>query len=267
VHRVRRAPRHQRHAARPRVQAARPRRLAGATGPLRPPELLSNAPLAGHGLRIDRAVVSEPFGLIPYDALYRWRGRPSPCARYDDPGLLEHRGLACTWRADCTVVRSGGAWRWGDAEREAFVEVHTGSARCSPPRWSAGGTTTSRCSATSLPGSPTARSSPTRPSGAPPACRPAAVSAGGCCGYGRRRPGPRRGHAGAGRPRAGRAPPLPGRPPPGRRAHPGLVPAPAAGPPQPARRRRHEHAPVSTPREGPAGRSGAGPRHSAGLSG
>jgi hypothetical protein len=89
-----------------------------------PPELLANAQLAGHGLRIDRAVVSEPFGLVPYEAVYRWRGRPSPCARYDDPGLFEHRGLACTWRADCTVVRSGGAWRWGDTEREAYVEVH-----------------------------------------------------------------------------------------------------------------------------------------------
>ena len=66
---------------------------------------------------------SEPFGLVPYEALYHWRGRPSPCARYDDPGLFEHRGLACTWRADCTVVRSGGSWRWGDAEREAFVEA------------------------------------------------------------------------------------------------------------------------------------------------
>lgn len=69
-------------------------------------------------------MVSEPFGLVPYEALYRWRGRPFPCARYDDPGLFEHRGLACTWRSDCTVVRSGGVWRWGDAEREAFVEVH-----------------------------------------------------------------------------------------------------------------------------------------------
>jgi hypothetical protein len=36
-----------------------------------PPELLANAPLAGHGLRIDRAVVSEPFGLVPYGAVYR----------------------------------------------------------------------------------------------------------------------------------------------------------------------------------------------------
>lgn len=105
---------------RPLARGDWPESLAGFTDP----ELLANAPLAGHGLRVDRAVVSEPFGLVPYEALYHWRGRPSPCARYDDPGLFEHRGLACTWRADCTVVRSGGSWRWGDAEREAFVEVH-----------------------------------------------------------------------------------------------------------------------------------------------
>jgi hypothetical protein len=89
-----------------------------------PPELLANTPLAGHGLRVDRAVVSEPFGLVPYEAVYHWRGRLSPCSRYDDPGLFEHRGLACTWRADCTAVPAGAAWRWGDSERAAYVAVH-----------------------------------------------------------------------------------------------------------------------------------------------
>jgi hypothetical protein len=69
-------------------------------------------------------VVSEPFGLVPYEAVYRWRGRLSPCSRYDDPGMFEHRGLACTWRADCTAVRSGATWRWGDRERAAYVTVH-----------------------------------------------------------------------------------------------------------------------------------------------
>jgi hypothetical protein len=105
---------------RPRGRGDWPQSLARRV----PPELLSNAPLAGYGLRVDRAVVSEPFGLVPYEAVYRWRGRPSPCARYDDPGMFEHRGLACTWREDCTAVRSGAAWRWGDREREAFVAVH-----------------------------------------------------------------------------------------------------------------------------------------------
>lgn len=86
--------------------------------------LLSNAPLRGHGIRIDRAVMSEPFGVVPYEAIYRWRGEPSPCARYDDPGLFEHRGLGCPWRADSTSVRHGGAWRWGDEERRAYVATH-----------------------------------------------------------------------------------------------------------------------------------------------
>lgn len=89
-----------------------------------PPELLANTPLVGHGLRVDRVVVSEPFGLVPYEAVYRWRGRPSPCSRYDDPGMFEHRGLACTWRADCTAAPAGAAWRWGDGERAAYVAVH-----------------------------------------------------------------------------------------------------------------------------------------------
>lgn len=84
------------------------------------PELLSNAPLVGHGLRIDRAAISEPFGFVPYEAIYHWQGELTPCARYDDPGLFEHRGIDPIWRGDCTA--SGG--RWGDNERAAYVEVH-----------------------------------------------------------------------------------------------------------------------------------------------
>jgi hypothetical protein len=90
-----------------------------------PAELLSNAPLRGHGLRIDRTAISEPLGLVPYEAIYRWRGRASLAARYDDPGLFEHRGIACTWRGDCeSAVGPSGRSRWGDAERAAFVAVH-----------------------------------------------------------------------------------------------------------------------------------------------
>lgn len=92
--------------------------------PLAPWELLSNAPLRGNGLCIDRAVISEPFGLVPYSAIYRWQNRLSPCARYDDPGLFEHRGLACPWRKDNTAVAQEGFWHWGDNERAAYVEVH-----------------------------------------------------------------------------------------------------------------------------------------------
>jgi hypothetical protein len=88
------------------------------------PELLSNAALVGHGVRIDRAVLSEPFGVVPYEAIYTWRGEPSPCARYDDPGLFEHRGLACPWRPDSTALHVGDRYRWRDGERAAFVEAH-----------------------------------------------------------------------------------------------------------------------------------------------
>jgi hypothetical protein len=89
------------------------------------PALLANTALVRGGTRIDRAVISEPFGLVPYEAIYRWQGQPSPAARYDDPGLFEHRGLACPWRADSTAHQApDGTWRWGDAERAAFVEVH-----------------------------------------------------------------------------------------------------------------------------------------------
>jgi hypothetical protein len=89
-----------------------------------PEALLSNAPLVGRGLRIDRAVISEPFGVVPYDVIYRWHGRPAPFARYDDPGLFEHRGIAPTWRPDCTAATVEGRVRWGDSERAAFAAVH-----------------------------------------------------------------------------------------------------------------------------------------------
>jgi hypothetical protein len=95
-------------------------------GELAADELLSNEPLEGNGLRVDRAVISEPFGFVPYEAMYHWGGELSPCAAYDDPGLFEHRGLACTWRPDCTSIppQAGRIWRWGDNERAAYVETH-----------------------------------------------------------------------------------------------------------------------------------------------
>ena len=86
---------------------------------------LSNAPLVrDDGLRIDRAVISEPFGIVPYEAIYHWRGDLTPCARYDDPGLFEHRGLGCVWRDDCTATPGKSGYAWGDNERAAYVEVH-----------------------------------------------------------------------------------------------------------------------------------------------
>ena len=86
--------------------------------------LLSNGPLEGNGLQIDRAVISEPFGFVPYSSMYYWSGKLSPCGQYDDPGLFSHRGLACTWRSDNTAVPQDAKWRWGDNERAAYVEVH-----------------------------------------------------------------------------------------------------------------------------------------------
>ncbi|HMY27138.1 MAG TPA: hypothetical protein PLO12_10210 [Solirubrobacterales bacterium] len=105
----------------PRERGDWPEELAG----LASPQELSNAPLVGPGgLRIDRAVISEPFGIVPYEAIYRWRGEPTPCARYDDPGLFEHRGIGCLWREDATVSRTAKGYSWGDNERAAYVEVH-----------------------------------------------------------------------------------------------------------------------------------------------
>jgi hypothetical protein len=92
-----------------------PTELGGAV-----PSLLSNAPLVGNGLRIDRMVISEPFAYVPYEAIYHWQGELSPSGRYDDPGLFEQRGIEPTWRDDCTTVDG----RWGDSERAAYVEVH-----------------------------------------------------------------------------------------------------------------------------------------------
>lgn len=94
-------------------------------GGLASPEELANTPLYGpNGLRVDRAVISEPFGIVPYEAIYQWQGELTPCARYDDPGLFEHRGIGATWREDCTANRNASGYTWGDNERQAYVEVH-----------------------------------------------------------------------------------------------------------------------------------------------
>lgn len=93
--------------------------------PLASPAELSNEPLVSRsGLRVDRAVISEPFGIVPYEAIYRWRGELTPCARYDDPGLFEHRGIGPLWRTDATARPTTKGYAWGDSERAAYVEVH-----------------------------------------------------------------------------------------------------------------------------------------------
>ena len=75
---------------------------------------------------LDRFVLSEPLAIVPYSDIYYWRGRRSPAAAYDDPGLFEARGTSVSpERADCTAVPlSNGKWRWGPGERQAYVETH-----------------------------------------------------------------------------------------------------------------------------------------------
>lgn len=92
------------------------------------PQVLNAAPLVRQGRVVHRYVVSEPLALVPYELIYTWRGKQSPAASYDDPGLFEHRGTSVApWRSDCTAipVGSNGRWRWGDNERMAYVQVHT----------------------------------------------------------------------------------------------------------------------------------------------
>lgn len=88
--------------------------------------LLHPGPLRRGGVVLDRIVMSEPLGLVPYAYIYEFRGEQSPATSYDDPGLFEGRGTSVSpERADCTAVDLGnGRWRWGPNERAAFVEMH-----------------------------------------------------------------------------------------------------------------------------------------------
>ena len=78
------------------------------------------------GVALDRIVISEPMGLVPYTHVYSWDGGPSPASNYDDPGLFEARGTSVSpWRDDHTATRTAsGRWTWGPAEREAYVVAH-----------------------------------------------------------------------------------------------------------------------------------------------
>lgn len=88
--------------------------------------LLHNGPLRKGSMSLDRIVVSEPLGMVPYPFIYSWHGEQSPATSYDDPGLFEGRGTSVSpERADSTAVDAGGGkWRWGPNERAAFVDVH-----------------------------------------------------------------------------------------------------------------------------------------------
>jgi hypothetical protein len=103
-----------------------PDALAAALPAGYPAEVMHNGLLRRGNLFLHRIVISEPMGLVPYEYIYHWRGRLSPSARYDDPGLFEQRGTAVgLWRADNTAVPiGGGKYRWGPNERLAYAQVH-----------------------------------------------------------------------------------------------------------------------------------------------
>lgn len=97
-----------------------------------PEALFSLAPLLHpDGIVIHRAVISEPLGLVPYEHMLAYPGGTSPAVLYDDPGLFEERGNAVSpWRADHTAVRVGASrWKWGEAEKRAYVLMHNAMAR------------------------------------------------------------------------------------------------------------------------------------------
>lgn len=103
-----------------------PAQLLELLEPGEDPDLLTVSPLARDGVVLDRFVVSEPLALVPYtEALYH-HGQQSPASCYDDPGLFESRGTSVSpERADCTARQvPDGSWRWGPAEREAYVRMH-----------------------------------------------------------------------------------------------------------------------------------------------
>ena len=90
------------------------------------PDLLDLGPLRRGDLELCRVVMSEPLAFVPYEHLVDHDGTVSPSVAYDDPGLFEHRGNAVSpWRADSTAEQvSTTRWRWGPAERRAYVEMH-----------------------------------------------------------------------------------------------------------------------------------------------
>ncbi len=104
-----------------------PKALAEELPPEFPQELLNLSPLRDKsGTVIHRAVISEPLAFVPYEHILTYEGRSSPATAYDDPGLFEHRGNAVSpWRKDFSAVAvSKTRWRWGEAERRAYVEMH-----------------------------------------------------------------------------------------------------------------------------------------------
>ena len=88
--------------------------------------LLDVGTMTRKGLALDRIVISEPLGLVPYTHVYECNGNPSLASGYDCPGLFESRGTSVSpWREDHTATQTAsGRWTWGPAEREAYVIAH-----------------------------------------------------------------------------------------------------------------------------------------------
>ncbi len=108
-----------------------PTELAEALDAGETTDLLHEGPLRRGEVLLDRFVLSEPLGIVPYSDIYFWRQAQSPAASYDDPGLFEARGTSVSpEREDCTATPLGnGRWRWGPAERQAYAETHNLLAR------------------------------------------------------------------------------------------------------------------------------------------
>ena len=110
----------------PEGTSTAPDALSAFLGASEGSELLHNGPLRRGDVYVDRFVMSEPLSLVPYKHIYYWNGRRSPASAYDDPGLFESRGTSVSpERPDCTAIPvANGRWRWGPAERQAYVETH-----------------------------------------------------------------------------------------------------------------------------------------------
>ena len=90
------------------------------------PSIFHEGSLKKRNLILDRIVISEPLGLVPYEYIYFWKGEQSPATSYDDPGLFESRGTSISpYRDDCTALKvSEKKWKWGDSERNSYVYMH-----------------------------------------------------------------------------------------------------------------------------------------------
>jgi hypothetical protein len=108
-----------------------PRLVAAAPAGVDPAAVALSPLRNNRGAVVHRAVVSEPLALVPYEHMLEFEGQPSPASAYDDPGLFENRGNAVSpWRADCSAVPvSAFRWKWGDAERRAYVGMHNEMSR------------------------------------------------------------------------------------------------------------------------------------------